>query len=112
MECTSCRAETELAQIEHRQAIAEKNVNKRGFGMSNVNEKNKRINFLNAYQNVSSAPENQKVSTHLAPRSLVLCVSCSVVVLPPLLHLSQLSSWPIFVSTHLHVVHQLYFTGT
>lgn len=29
--------------------------------MSNVNEKNKRINFLNAYQNVSSAPENQKV---------------------------------------------------
>ncbi|KAL3144358.1 hypothetical protein ABBQ32_004113 [Trebouxia sp. C0010 RCD-2024] len=56
------RAETELAQIENRQANAERNANKRGFGMSNVNEKNKRINFLNAYQNVSSAPENQKVS--------------------------------------------------
>lgn len=62
MVCTSCRAEKELEQIEHRQAIAEKNANKHGFGMSNVNEKNKRINFLNAYQNVSSAPENQKVS--------------------------------------------------
>lgn len=57
-----CRAETELAQIENRQANAERNASKRGFGMSNVNEKNKRINFLNAYQNVSSAPENQKVS--------------------------------------------------
>ena len=56
------RAETELAQIETRQANAERHANKRGFGMSNVNEKNKRINFLNAYQNVSSAPENQKVS--------------------------------------------------
>ena len=56
------RAETELAQIENRQANAERHANKRGFGMSNVNEKNKRINFLNAYQNVSSAPENQKVS--------------------------------------------------
>ena len=57
----ACRAETELAKIENRQADAERHANKRGFGMSNVNEKNKRINFLNAYQNVSSAPENQKV---------------------------------------------------
>lgn len=60
---STCRAEIELAQIENRQANAERNANKRGFGMSNVNEKNKRINFLNAYENVSSAPENQKVSS-------------------------------------------------
>ena len=76
---TLCRAETELAQIEHRQANAERNANKRGFGMSNVNEKNKRINFLNAYQNVSSAPENQKVSHFfgLLGKSVVLAVQQS-----------------------------------
>ena len=80
-----CRAETELAQIESRQANAERNANKRGFGMSNVNEKNKRINFLNAFQNVSSAPENQKVSGFFwlhACWSLVLAVQQNTLCCP------------------------------
>lgn len=74
--------------LENRQANTERNANKRGFGMSNVNEKNKRINFLNAYQNVSSAPENQKVryqlNTHLMhrlkfPNPAVVCLrACCV----------------------------------
>ena len=57
----ACRIEEELQRIEAQLANAERNANKRGFGMSNVNERNKKTNFLNAYKNVSSAPENQKV---------------------------------------------------
>ncbi len=60
--CKCCRTEAELSHLENRQANAERHANKRGFGMSNVNEKNKRINFMNAYKNVSSAPDNQKVN--------------------------------------------------
>lgn len=66
--------------------------------MSNVNEKNKRINFLNAYQNVSSAPENQKVGHFFglhASRSCVLAVQQSSCQL-----------W--FALTYLQYVHQLY----
>lgn len=54
--------EEELLRVEAQLANAERNTNKRGFGMSNVNERNKKTNFMNAYKNVSSAPENQKVS--------------------------------------------------
>ena len=57
------RIEEELQRIEAQLASAERNANKRGFGMSNVNERNKKTNFLNAYKNVSSAPENQKVTS-------------------------------------------------
>ncbi|DBB07013.1 TPA: hypothetical protein ACH3X1_011604 [Trebouxia sp. C0004] len=55
--------EEELQRIEAQLANAERNANKRGFGMSNVNERNKKTNFLNAYKNVSSAPENQRRKT-------------------------------------------------
>ena len=70
-----CRAETALSQLESRQANAERHANKRGFGMNNVNEKNKRINFMNAYKNVSSAPENQKVGSPAAAQLLLLVLS-------------------------------------
>ncbi|DBA93937.1 hypothetical protein WJX82_005036 [Trebouxia sp. C0006] len=56
------RTEAELSQLEHRQANSERHANKQGFGMSNVNQRNKHTNFMNAYKNVSSAPDNQKVS--------------------------------------------------
>ena len=75
--CVSSRTEAELSQLENRQANAERHANKRGFGMSNVNERNKRINFTNAYKNVSSAPENQKVTA---------CVSSAAMQPPPPLH--------------------------
>lgn len=56
-----CSIEEELQKVELQLANTERNANKRGFGMSSVNERNKKTNFLNAYKNVSSAPENQKV---------------------------------------------------
>ena len=58
----SGRTEAELSHLEHRQANSERHANKQGFGMSNVNQRNKHTNFMNAYKNVSSAPDNQKVS--------------------------------------------------
>ena len=61
----SCRTEAELSQLEHRQANSERHANKQGFGMSNVNQRNKHTNFMNAYKNVSSAPDNQKVNNQL-----------------------------------------------
>ncbi|DBA90382.1 hypothetical protein WJX77_011707 [Trebouxia sp. C0004] len=56
------RTEAELSHLEHRQANSERHANKQAFGMSNVNQRNKHTNFMNAYKNVSSAPDNQKVS--------------------------------------------------
>jgi len=64
-----CRTEAELSHLEHRQANSERHANKQGFGMSNVNQRNKHTNFMNAYKNVSSAPDNQKVS-HLLVHSI------------------------------------------
>ena len=58
----ACRTEAQLSHLEHRQANSERHANKQGFGMSNVNQRNKHTNFMNAYKNVSSAPDNQKVS--------------------------------------------------
>ncbi|DBA90384.1 TPA: RNA polymerase-associated protein rtf1, variant 3 [Trebouxia sp. C0004] len=56
------RTEAELSHLEHRQANSERHANKQAFGMSNVNQRNKHTNFMNAYKNVSSAPDNQKVA--------------------------------------------------
>lgn len=66
------RTEAELSHLQHRQATSERHANKQGFGMSNVNQRNKHTNFMNAYKNVSSAPDNQKVSELLLHSSLYI----------------------------------------
>ncbi len=68
----SHRTEAELSHLEHRQANSERHANKQGFGMSNVNQRNKHTNFMNAYKNVSSAPDNQKVSKLLLHSTLYI----------------------------------------
>ena len=70
----SGRTEAELSQLEHRQANSERHANKQGFGMSNVNQRNKHTNFMNAYKNVSSAPDNQKVSNQLLYSTLYMYI--------------------------------------
>ena len=115
----SCRAEAELAQIEARQANAERNANKRGFGMSNVNERNRKQNFTNAYKNVSSAPENQKVCHMLSavdqPLSTAQCLMlrCTLPVWPArlrqamnLAHPTEL--WPLCAWSLAHHTHAWY----
>jgi len=68
----SHRTEAELSHLENRQANSERHANKQGFGMSNVNQRNKHTNFMNAYKNVSSAPDNQKVSHLLLHSTLYM----------------------------------------